>query len=152
MRMAFELELPVTVEELWPRLVDHAAMDQWSGAWSSALLEPGSPDPNGLGALREITLVPGFSVREQVLLFEPPRRLDYGIVDGMPGLAHHAGSVVLTPTDGGCRVQWSIQISFRPKHPMRTAGPPLIRTIGLALRRGLRRLARQITRDRTTAA
>ena len=139
-----DVRVPVSPERLWPALVDHAAMAAWSGALRAELRRPGAGDPNGVGARRAITLLPGFVVEEEVVLFEPPHRLDYRITAGMPGLAHHAGSVRLYPDGDGCRIEWRIQITWKPKHPMRVFGPPLVRTIGLALRLGLRRLGRRL--------
>jgi len=73
-------------EDVWPLLVD---LDRWS-------------------SVRETTL------RVEVLSAQPPSRLRYRIVQGLP-VKDHAGDVQLVPVDGGTDIQWSH--SFRARIP-----------------------------------
>src|SRR5436190_575475 len=60
------------------------------GPWElSEVVQEGSPDPNGVGAIRLIradkrALGRKPKLREQVNVFEPPQRFGYTVLSGMP--------------------------------------------------------------------
>ena len=57
---------------------------------------------------------PSMNVREQVLGWNPPRSLDYRLMEGAP-ISCHQGHVELKPVEGGTELTWSIR--YRAKIP-----------------------------------
>jgi len=68
------------------------------------LLRPGSPDPDGVGALRRFALGPGGS-SEEVVEWDPPHHLGYVAVRGLP-VRHYRADVDLRSDGGGTTVTW----------------------------------------------
>ena len=96
---------PEPPERVFAVYTDHAGWSRWAGVGSSRLARPGHPHPNGTGALR--LLGPGpFAAREEVLDFEPPKRMTYRVVGGGIPLRNHLGEVLFEPDGGGTRVVW----------------------------------------------
>jgi hypothetical protein len=75
----------------------------------------GSPHPDGVGAVRCFHAGPT-KVREEVLEFDPPRRMVYRVASGLP-VVDYRSEMVLDPEDGGAAslLRWSS--SFRPRVP-----------------------------------
>ena len=93
--------------DVWRLLADASTWSQW-GAWHETKLDrDGSPDPNGVGALRRFHpfRFPRVSTVEEVVAFEPPQRLAYELRSGLPVRGYHA-DVTLEPVDGGTRIRW----------------------------------------------
>lgn len=108
--MAGELRIDVVVtstaapEALWARLSDVATWKDW-GPWDSAEIEsPGSPDPEGVGAVRRFRYLRRVT-RETVVAFDPPGRLAYDLVSGLPLRNYHA-EVTIVPEGDGSRLEW----------------------------------------------
>ena len=95
---------PAAVFEI---LADHARYDRFDGVRSAELVRPGEPAPNGVGAVRWVTIGP-LRFEEEITAFEPPHRLDYLIrsVRGLP-FRHEGGSIRLTPVDSGTHAVWT---------------------------------------------
>lgn len=94
-------------------LLDVSTWPDW-GDWETAELEqPGSPDPNGVGAIRSFT--GKARTREQVVAVEPDRHLAYILLSGIPIRSYRA-DVRLRPTaSGGTTISW--HSTFRSKIP-----------------------------------
>ncbi len=93
------------VEEVWRVYTDHAGWSAWAGFSKSWLETEGKPDRNGTGAVR------GFAsgrvtVFEEVLEFDPPKRMTYQVVRGGPPMKNHHGEVICEPEGDGTRVTW----------------------------------------------
>ena len=73
----------------------------------------GTPDRNGTGAVRAFGSGP-VTAFEEVLEFEPPKRMTYRVVKGAPMKNHH-GEVLFEPEGEGTRVTWRCR--FDPKIP-----------------------------------
>lgn len=103
--------VPAPPRAVWDVATDHARWREWAGTPGSRLVVPGRPDPNGVGAVR------GFAggMREEVLSFEPPKRMTYAVVAGPFPIRDHLGELVLEPEDGGTRVVWRCR--FEPRIP-----------------------------------
>ena len=96
---------PEPPERVFAVYTDHAGWSGWAGVGSSRLARPGRAHPNGTGALR--VLGPGpFAAHEEILDFEPPKRMTYRIVRGPLPLRDHLGEVRFEPDGGGTRVVW----------------------------------------------
>ena len=101
--------------QVWAVLSDHGSMATWLPLRRSDLGVPGATTRDGVGAVRALHLV-GPAVREQVTAFDPPHRLAYQLLSGIPVVRDYTGEVVLTPTTtGGTDLVWTVR--FRPLVP-----------------------------------
>jgi uncharacterized protein YndB with AHSA1/START domain len=92
--------------EVWRVYTDHAGWTSWAGLGRARLETEGQPDRNGVGAVRCFS-TGGVSVFEEVLSFEPPKRMTYRVVrGGIPIMKDHLGEVVLEPDGAGTRLIW----------------------------------------------
>ena len=147
---------PHPVEQVFRRYTDHVGWSEWAGLGKVRLTREGSPDKNGVGAVRAFSTALG--LREQVTRFEPPlgvaagephapsassaARMEYRICQGALPLADHNGEVLFTPQGSGTRMNW--RVSFRC--PIPGLGWPIERGLGVLFRRILARLARDLAR------
>jgi uncharacterized protein YndB with AHSA1/START domain len=126
------------IDEVFRRYTDHAGWSRWAGMGRVSLVREGSPDRNGVGAVRAFSTAPG--LHEEVTRFEPPERMEYRIAKGGFPLGDHRGEVRFTPEGKGTRVNW--QASFRSRIP--GLGWALERGIELVFRKILAGLARDL--------
>jgi uncharacterized protein YndB with AHSA1/START domain len=98
-------------QQVWDVYTDHARMSEWAGLPGAALERPGEPHRNGRGAIR--TFQGG--VREEILDFEPPKRMTYRVIGGPFPFRNHFGEVDLEPDGTGTRLVWRCR--FEPKIP-----------------------------------
>ena len=109
-------------EVVWPIMSDHVRYAAWGSAKRVTMDRVGSPDPNGVGAVRCFHAGPA-KVREEVLEFEPPRRMVYRVASGLP-VVDYRSEMVLEVDGAGSVLRWSS--SFRPRVPRTGA---LLRTV-----------------------
>ena len=105
-------------ESVWRVVADAPGWSSW-GAWSkSELQREGHPTPGGVGAIKSLTSEtrrPVVSV-EEVTVFEPPARLGYKLLSGLP-LRNCEAEIALTEAPGGgTDITWRSQ--FDPKFPL----------------------------------
>mgnify|MGYP000153201087 FL=1 len=94
------------INTVFERLADHAGYTQYKGIQDAKLLEPGSDEPNGLGALRYVDLG-SVNFDERITAFERPYRMDYLIERSSPlPFRHEVGSIKLKQEGEGTRVIW----------------------------------------------
>ena len=99
-------------EAVFEVYTDHARWSEWSGLGASRLLREGSPHRNGKGALR--ALGPAiYPAHEEVVEFEPPRRMTYRLVRGALPMKDHLGEVTFEPEGEGTRVEWRCRFASR---------------------------------------
>ena len=92
------------IDAVWARVADITTWSQW-GQWDETTRErDGVPAPDGEGALRRFRRGRRTHV-EEVVAFEPPRRLAYEVRSGFPVRDYHA-EVTLEPVGGGTRIRW----------------------------------------------
>jgi len=108
LRESITIDAPI--EHVFERLVDHEAMSDWPGVGRSRLVVEGSPERNGLGAVRAIR-AKGVTLLEEVVRFEPPTRMDYTITKGLP--VEHLGVVRLEEVGGSVELTWEVTMSSR---------------------------------------
>jgi SAM-dependent methyltransferase len=93
-------------DQVWKVITDHEGYGSWAGLGPARLETEGHPDRNGVGAVRRFS-TGGVSVSEEVLSFEPPKRMTYRVVrGGIPIMTNHIGEVLLEPDGEGTRVVW----------------------------------------------
>jgi uncharacterized protein YndB with AHSA1/START domain len=93
------------VEAVWPLLAEARRWREWTFLTRSGLEREGSPEPDGVGAVRRFTRY-GAGSREEVLAWEPPTRLAYAILSGFP-VRDYRAEVTLSPDAGGTRILWT---------------------------------------------
>jgi uncharacterized protein YndB with AHSA1/START domain len=131
-----ERRLDARPEAVFEIVADHARYDRFDGIRRSELLEPGDPDPNGLGAVRWLWLGP-LRFEEEITAFEPPRRFDYLIrhVKTLP-LRHDGGSIRLEPDGPGTNAVWTSSFEI----PIPVVGRAMDRIFKRQLERGFARV------------
>jgi uncharacterized protein YndB with AHSA1/START domain len=123
-----EQEIAAPPARVWELIQDHEGMPRWMPVREVVRRSPGSPDPNGVGAVRVLRGF-GLVMVERVTVFEPPERLEYVLTEGAP-IRDHRGEVTVSAAGAGTRVRWAVR--FEPLIP----GTGWL--LRLALARGLR--------------
>jgi len=124
--LSFLARYEVAPEALWAVVVDHEGMGDWLDANISVIAGPGD---GGVGTVRRIKSGP-LTIDEEVTVCDPPRRMVYRIVRGLPLLRYHQGEVRVSPWgDSGSELSWSITVS--------SAVPFFTEALGAVLRRSL---------------
>jgi uncharacterized protein YndB with AHSA1/START domain len=126
------------IDEVFRRYSDHEGWSRWAGFGKVRLVREGSPERNGVGAVRAFQLAPG--LREEVTLFEPPKRMEYRVVRGPVPMSDHLGEVMFEPEGQGTRVTW--RVSFRSSVP--GLGRAIARGLEIVFNRVLSGLARDM--------
>lgn len=101
------------LENVWDRYTDHVSWTRWAGLGNCRLEREGVPAPNGVGAVRAFSRFGITAVHEEVILFEPPRRMVYRIVRGGGPIGDHEGEVLFEPRDGGTLVTWRCRFNSK---------------------------------------
>jgi Polyketide cyclase / dehydrase and lipid transport len=129
-------------DKVWRLVADAPAWSRW-GAWQKAEIErEGDPPPGGVGAVKALTRRPIVS-REEVTVFEPPSRLGYRLLSGLPLRDYEATILLTEATDGGTDIVWRSQ--FEPKVPL--TGGLFRRSLGRFIQDTAERLAREAERS-----
>ena len=101
------------VDHVWAVLADHEGMTSWGPGLKVSLDKEGATDRNGLGAVRRIAAPgPAPAIVEEIVAFEPGRKLGYRALSGVP-FKNYGGEVVLSPAGTGTRIDYSITIDER---------------------------------------
>ena len=100
-------------EAVWAFLTHHEGLPGWSPLKRVDLDPPGSPNRDGLGAVRHMRGA-GPTIVEEVVAWDPPNSYAYTLRRGAP-IRDHRGQVALEDDGDGIRVTWDI--SFRPLVP-----------------------------------
>jgi uncharacterized protein YndB with AHSA1/START domain len=125
-------------DAVWRVYTDHARWSEWAGFSRSWLETEGRPDRNGVGAVRGFGSA-GVASFEEVVSFEPPKRMTYRILRGGLPIRNHLGEVLLEPDGAGTRLIWRCR--FESKIP--GLGLPLRWFVTGFFRRALAGLARR---------
>lgn len=87
-------------------LTDHRAYSRFTPLRRSILERTGEPSPNGVGAVRVLSVV-GPPLREEVTAYEPRRLFAYRLLSGLP-VRDHTGEVELSESPGGTSVRYRV--------------------------------------------
>jgi len=101
------------VEDVWPLLGEAARWRDWSFLTASGLERTGSPEPDGVGAVRAFSRY-GVGSREEVVAWDPPHHLAYRILSGFP-VRDYRADVTLEAAGDGTRIEWAG--AWSPKWP-----------------------------------
>ena len=106
MRCRVECVLDKCAEDVFDALADHESYERYPGFTSSILLEPGTVEKNGVGALRRLAGA-GASFEERITVFERPLKMSYHCEKVRPiPLRHERGDILLEPMGDQTRVIW----------------------------------------------
>jgi uncharacterized protein YndB with AHSA1/START domain len=133
-----EREIRASPEAVFDVLADHRGWERWSGAREVVLRREGDPPPNGAGASRVIR-ARGLAIEEEITRFEPPERMEYRVVAGLP-IRNHRAWLRLEPSGRGTRLRWEVR--FDPRIP--GSGPLLRRALRASLEHVLDRLSERV--------
>jgi uncharacterized protein YndB with AHSA1/START domain len=97
---------PVPPERLFEIISDHEGMGEWLDARVSIVAA--GPPGGGVGTVRHVA-ARGLAIDEEVTYFDPPRRLVYRIVRGVPGVRFHRGEMLVEPWgETGSQLTWDV--------------------------------------------
>jgi len=130
-RVALERNVLAPAQRVFAIVSDHERMPEWFPAREVVRRRPGSPHPDGVGAVR-VVRGSGLAVEEAVTAFEPGSRLAWVLVAGAP-LRLARSDVRLEPTAGGTCVRWSVEFEASVPGTTWLARRALGRTIARAL-------------------
>jgi uncharacterized protein YndB with AHSA1/START domain len=116
-------------ETVFDVLTDHRRYTEITPLRKAELEREGEPEPNGLGAIRVLSALPGPPMREEIIGYERPSRFSYKILSGLP-VRDHVGTVELRPKDGGTEVTYAVRTT--PTIPL--AGPVFMALLKKAIR------------------
>jgi len=131
-----QAEVPAPLEAVWEVFADYRGWPEWSGVKEVVLRCPGEPAPYGVGAAC-VVRGKGIALEEEITRFEPPHRLAYRIVEGLPLRAHSAEVLFFTAAEN-TKVVWRVE--FSPLIP--GTGPWIASMFRTELERILARLVR----------
>ena len=88
-RVRVENTVDVPREALFAVLSDHAGYDRFPGITGSELIQPGTQERNGLGAVRRIRLGGPTVLDEEIVAYDAPNSFEYRITRARPLPLHH---------------------------------------------------------------
>ncbi len=94
------------IETIWLAYTDHARWSEWTSIPKSSLIVEGKDEKNGVGAVRVFGPGGPFDAHEEVLVFEPLKRLEYTVNKGPLPFVNHRGVVQFSEQNGGTKVYW----------------------------------------------
>jgi uncharacterized protein YndB with AHSA1/START domain len=124
-------------ETVFDVLTDHRRYPEITALRKAELEREGDPEPNGLGAIRVLT-VAGPPMREEVIAYERPFRFAYKILSGLP-VRDHVGTVEMQSKDGGTEIVYAVKTT--PTIPL--AAPVFM----LALKKAIRDLIGGVAKE-----
>jgi uncharacterized protein YndB with AHSA1/START domain len=130
----FRQFFPAPPAEVFAYFADHERNGRiWAGR-ARRLQDGEDPtQPDGLGSVRELK-GPGPAFEETIVVFDPPRRIEYEITRGSP-FKNHRGVILFAEARAGTSVEYSI--GFDPKIP--GTGAVFARWLRFRWNRGLKR-------------
>jgi hypothetical protein len=101
------------IAEAWEVLADHEGMSNWGPGIKVTMDKMGSPDPNGVGAVRRIAAPgPMPAIVEEITAFDPERFLAYRALSGVP-LRGYRAEVELTDLQGKTGIKYTVHADSR---------------------------------------
>jgi Polyketide cyclase / dehydrase and lipid transport len=116
-------------EVVFDVLTDHRRYTEITPLRKAELEREGEPTPNGLGAIRVLSAVPGPPMREEVIGYERPNRFSYKILSGLP-VRDHVGTVELKVAGEGTELVYAVKTT--PTIPL--SGPVFMAILKKAIR------------------
>jgi uncharacterized protein YndB with AHSA1/START domain len=131
-------QVAAPAEIVFDVLTDHRRYTEITPLRRAELEREGDPAPNGVGAIRVLSAVPGPPMREEVIAYERPNRFSYKILSGLP-VRDHVGTVELKAVDGGTELAYAVKTT--PTIPL--AGPVFMAVLKKAIRDLIKGVAKE---------
>lgn len=138
----FERNIAAPPETVFDVFTDHRRYAEITPIRKAELEREGEPAPNGVGAIRVLSLA-GPPMREEVLVYEPSTRFAYTLLSGLP-VRDHVGTIELTPDGAGTQVTYAVRTT--PTVPF--AGAAVV----AVLKQGIKRLLDGVTAESESRA
>jgi uncharacterized protein YndB with AHSA1/START domain len=106
MIMHVERTIDAPAERVFDVLADHENYATFPFITSSSLTRPGSEEPGGVGAVRQIG-IGGSVFHEEITAFDRPHRIDYQITKVNLPIRHEGATVLMSQSAGGTTVRWT---------------------------------------------
>jgi hypothetical protein len=94
------------IEALFDTFTDHRGISEYTPIRKATLDREGTPAPNGLGAVRRLSLV-GPPMVEEIIEWDAPNGFAYRMLSGLP-VKDHVGRVSLREANGGTEVTYTV--------------------------------------------
>ncbi len=95
-----------SADRVWDAITDHEGLARRRGVSSARLVRRGKDHPNGVGARREVVLG-RLRFLEDIVAFEPPRLMEYRVIECSIPLQHELGRIELIARGAGTEVHWT---------------------------------------------
>jgi uncharacterized protein YndB with AHSA1/START domain len=132
-------KIPAPINDVFDAFTDHEKLSQVLGVRRCTLVQQGSPEKNGLGALREVDCGV-IRLREEITAFDRPHRMEYRIRDSRPKADHEFGRVEFTSIPEGTEVTWMTRFGVR----LPGAGNLVDRVVGIGFGVAFRLVLRNV--------
>jgi uncharacterized protein YndB with AHSA1/START domain len=107
MQVTSQTTVAAPIETVWDKLSNHVGMSQWGPGITVTMDRVGTPDPNGVGAIRRIAARgPAPDIVEEVVTFQPSSVLGYKALAGSP-FPGYSAEVRLTPAGAGTHISYT---------------------------------------------
>ena len=93
------------IERVWDLFSDYEGYTILKGVSMSRLLEEGSEERNGVGAVREVRVL-GVTFVEDIVTFDTPHRLEYRVKKSTIPIKHEIGTMDFTTCGTATDVHW----------------------------------------------
>ncbi|HEX2709052.1 MAG TPA: SRPBCC family protein [Solirubrobacterales bacterium] len=103
----FERDVAAPPQTVFDVLTEHHLYAAITPMRRSVLEREGDPAPNGVGAIRVLTLL-GPPLREEVIAYQPPSRFSYKLLSGAP-VRDHVATVLLSPEGSGTKLVYAVR-------------------------------------------
>ncbi len=99
------------IEAVFEAVTNSTRLPSVLGQGIRIVIPAAGPDPDGVGAIREVNAWPVW-FREEITRFERPYRMDYHILEVRPHFEHLDGKFLFESVTGGTRVTWTTSVRF----------------------------------------
>jgi uncharacterized protein YndB with AHSA1/START domain len=117
-----ERDISAPIETVFAKLTDHRGYASLTLLRKSELEREGTLAPNGVGAVRKLSLL-GPPMREEITTYEQPKHFAYTLLSGLP-VRNHVGDVRLEQTGAGTHVTYRVT-----SHPTIKGAGPVIEAV-----------------------
>ena len=111
-KIVVERTINAPIEQVFDLLSDHANYKEFEGIRDSWLVNEGTRERNGNGAVRRVDLGAVW-FEEEISNFSRPTNMDYQIVRSRPPIEHKSGRIRLEETEQGTKVTWTSVFRIR---------------------------------------
>jgi hypothetical protein len=103
-------------------------------------------EPNGVGALRELTNL-AMKVTEEVTVFERPHRMSYVFRSAIPPMQHEGATMSFCELAGRTEVSWTTTLQLSTPVLGRLVTPAYLWSLGLGMKVLFRAAERDLARE-----